>query len=235
MRQQYKGFTLVELLVVIAIIGTLLALLKPFHAHPARERARQATCRHNLELIAKAIRSYESNYGTLPPAYTVDDKGNRLHSWRTLVLPYLGEQALYSKIDLARPWDDSANVEARNTKVESYQCPSSPNSPEEKGFTTYLGLVGERCVFANEESCKLAEITRDLSTTVCVVDVQDAFAVHWMSPNDINLEATLQMFQDANTKHPALYYVAYLDGNAGLIPSEVDAKELHKKLTVTGE
>ncbi|MEQ8839039.1 MAG: DUF1559 domain-containing protein, partial [Lacipirellulaceae bacterium] len=174
-------------------------------------------------------------HGTLPPAFTTNSKGDRLHSWRTLILPYLGENALYDKIDLRKPWNDPVNVEARITRIENYQCPSSPNSPEEKGFTTYLGMVGKQCVFTGKQSRELASVTRDFSTTACVIDVEDAFAVHWMSPHDIDLKTTLQMFKDADTKHPALYFVAYLDGDAGLIPSEVDPKELLKKLTVASE
>jgi hypothetical protein len=31
--------------------------------------------------------------------------GERLHSWRVVLLPYLGQQELYEKIRLDQPWD----------------------------------------------------------------------------------------------------------------------------------
>lgn len=232
MRQQYKGFTLVELLVVIAIIGTLLALLNPFHAHPARERARQATCKHNLELIAKAIRSYENEHGTLPPAHTTDENGRRLHSWRTLILPYLEQEALYNSIELTKPWNDPANEEARNTRIECFQCPSSPNSPEEKGFTTYLAITGKHCIFADHKVHKLKEVPDESSSTICVIDASYDFATHWMSPKDIDERNTFEMFQTADTKHPGIYYVAYLDGHADLVPSDVSLEDLHEQMSI---
>ena len=45
-----SAFTLIELLVVIAIIAILAAILFPFFAQ-AREKARQATCVSNLNLL----------------------------------------------------------------------------------------------------------------------------------------------------------------------------------------
>ena len=72
-------------------------------------------CANNLKQIALALRNYESVYHALPPAYTVDAEGKPLHSWRTLILPYLEQQALYDKIDLSKPWDDPANKEAYET------------------------------------------------------------------------------------------------------------------------
>ena len=79
----------------------------------------------NLHQISIALQLYAAAHGGLPPAYTTDADGKPLHSWRTLILPYLEHQQLYESIDLAKPWDDPANAEACKAALSVYQCPST--------------------------------------------------------------------------------------------------------------
>ncbi|MBQ9813579.1 MAG: DUF1559 domain-containing protein [Thermoguttaceae bacterium] len=60
----------------------------------------RVACFVNMQRITIALLSYQTEHGALPPAFTVDEEGNPLHSWRVLILPYLGEdsKALYDQI-----------------------------------------------------------------------------------------------------------------------------------------
>src|SRR4029450_11476448 len=93
-------FTLAELLVVIGVIGVLIGLLLPNMRRSGVSAARRMSCQNHLKQIAIALLNYQDVYHSLPPAYTVDASGKPLHSWRTLILPYLEPRALYEKIDL---------------------------------------------------------------------------------------------------------------------------------------
>ncbi len=84
-------------------------------------------------------------YNSFPPAYTVDESGQRLHSWRTLILPFLEQDALYDSIDLSKPWDDPANRMAANTVIPAYACPSSASDP---GMTNYVAVVDPSSVMS---------------------------------------------------------------------------------------
>jgi prepilin-type N-terminal cleavage/methylation domain-containing protein/prepilin-type processing-associated H-X9-DG protein len=65
-RWQRSGFTLIELLVVIAIIAILAAILFPVFAQ-ARESARSASCKSNLNQIGKAWMMYVQDYDEKTP------------------------------------------------------------------------------------------------------------------------------------------------------------------------
>src|SRR4029453_18405554 len=130
------GLRLVELLVVVGIIGLLIALLLPAVRYSG-DAARRSQCSNNLKQIAIALHSYESDYHCLPPAYTVDATGKPLHSWRTLILPFIEQKLLYDKIDLSKPWDDPAIQAAFAANPQVYRCPSVDNP---KSHTPYLAV-----------------------------------------------------------------------------------------------
>jgi hypothetical protein len=118
---------LVRAFAVICIVVVLIGLLLPA-TRSARPAAYRMQCSNNLKQIALALRNYESTYHSFPPAATFDSAGNPLHSWRTLILPYLEHSSLYDSIDLSKPWDAPANAKAYVTDIPVYHCPSLGDS-----------------------------------------------------------------------------------------------------------
>lgn len=216
-------------LCVIAIL-LVIALLLPAR-RGATEAARRAQCSNQLKQIGIALRNYHSSYGVLPPAYTVDAEGNRLHSWRTLLLPYLGYQGLYSTIDLSKPWDDRANARPGETTVDCYRCPSAIY---DEGLTTYLGIVGPDCVFTGADSRAFAEVTDEFLETMAVIDAPFDNAVPWMSPNDISEEEVVSMEPETHTNHPGIVQALLLDGSVTMIPLDSDPANLRAMMTIAG-
>ena len=126
------GFTLIELLVVIAIIGTLLGLLLPA-VQAAREAARRATCLNNMKQIGLALHSHLDANRVFPPSSTsdvdqggwiVDPKSQNIHSWRTLILPYLELSSLTRQFNFGVSAFDPSNLPAASQLVPYYRCPS---------------------------------------------------------------------------------------------------------------
>src|SRR3954447_23791061 len=134
-----RGFTLIECLVVMAILALLIALLLPAVRSGAGPAVRRARCVNNLKQIAMALHNYEQEHKALPPACTVDAQGRPLHSWRTLILPYLEQEPLYRTIDLSKPWDHPANAKAREAALPVFRCPESIGP---QSSTTYLAFAG---------------------------------------------------------------------------------------------
>ncbi|HCR35779.1 hypothetical protein A2130_00650 [Candidatus Woesebacteria bacterium GWC2_33_12] len=69
MKKIYKAFTLIELLVVISIIGILIAI-SIFGLSGARESARDARRKSDLELIRSGLELYKADCNTYPGSIT---------------------------------------------------------------------------------------------------------------------------------------------------------------------
>ncbi len=149
----------------------------------AREAIRRSNCASNLQRITLAMLIYERQHGTLPPAYTVDADGNPLHSWRVLLLPYLGEKELCGKLRLDEPWDSQHNRQFHDAALAIYQCPSAELKP---GQTTYSVVVGEKTAFQAGKGKSLDDLGMNL---ILVVEREQARgpdgqgqSVCWMDP-----------------------------------------------------
>lgn len=229
--QRRQGFTLVELLVVIGIIAVLIALFLPAR-RTAREAARRSQCANNLKQIAVGLCNYADVYHALPPAYTVDADGKPLHSWRTLLLPFLEQKPLFDQIDLSKAWDDPANAEALNTSVPAYRCPSA-GCPE--NHTIYSAVVATNGCFLPSESRRLAEITDDHAKTLLVIEVDPQHAVPWMAPTDADVDVLLGFNRETTFAHPGGFTAAFVDGSVRFLSADLPADERRALVSIAGD
>ena len=149
-----RGFTLIELLVVIAIIAVLIALLLPA-VQQAREAARRTQCKNNLKQIGLAFHNYEGSARVFPPSsisgfgsgvwfYPASgpaDPTIRLHSFASLILPYVDGANLYNTIDYNVSSLAPANRTAASQVLSFYRCPSYAG-PEFSSDPLYVTTVG---------------------------------------------------------------------------------------------
>ena len=225
---QGKGCSWVTIAVSLGIALVLISLLLPaFHRGP--ELGRRTQCRNNLKQIALALHNYHDKYDVLPPAYTVDQNGQPLHSWRTLILPFLERNGLYDSIDLSQPWNASANKKAGEVRLPVYECPSSV-LPE--GFTTYMAIVGEDYAFHPDRSRTLSEFTDDTSNTLMVIEVPITSATHWMNPKDAAPAFLLGNMEDLEFGHNGGMQAAMADGRAVFLSATNAIEELGSLLTI---
>lgn len=187
-----RAFSLIEVLVVLAIIGVLIAFFLPARRN-VRPAAMRSHCANNLKRLGLALHNYHDDYGALPPVYTVDAAGNPLHSWRTLLLPYLDHAELYYRLDLTKPWDDPANAEAFKSPVHAYDCPANRERGQK---TNYMAIVTDQSVWRTSGDVRFEDITDGLAYTLLVMEVPEEYAVQWMEPRDGN-EATALAFLNA--------------------------------------
>lgn len=229
--------TIILVVVLIAVIGTvtvggvLVALLLPA-VQAAREAARRMQCSNNLKQVALAMHNYHDTYKAFPPAYTVDADGNKLHSWRTLLLPFLDQAPLYNQIDLDKPWDAPENQHIADTVIPLYTCPSSSDGTSP--HTNYMVIVGQGAIFDGGMPCSFRDILDGTSNTILVVEVEGQ-QVPWMEPTDLSLDQ-MQMAINAGptepgSNHPGGVMVSLADGSVRFIADSIDPNLLRNLIT----
>ncbi len=219
---------IIQVVVVLACIGIVAAFMLPAvrRAGPAAFRSQ---CKNNLKQIGLALHNYADAYGALPPAYTVDADGKPLHSWRTLILPFVDQAPLYNQIDLSKPWNDPANEVAFKTRIPVYACPESDGLTN---CTNYLALVGTTACFHPTKPRRLAEIADGTSQTIMVIEVEPARAVPWMTPTDVDevLAQVLSLAPKIKHAHSEGEHALLVDGSIRYLLTEKLARETRRAL-----
>lgn len=208
-------------LIVFFLCATLFSV-----SNGAREAARRMKCCDNLKQIVLAMHNYHDVYNSFPPAYTEDSDGRPLHSWRTLLLPFLNKADLYEKIRLDEPWDSEWNSAFHSENLPYFYCPSSANRAKAPGACFYSVVVGEGTCFPGEKAIQLDEMTDGTSNTVLLVERKDP--IRWMRPDaEITLDEALKGINAEETSgvgssHPGGCNVAAADASTRFISEQID-------------
>lgn len=215
----------------------------PYIEQP-RSITRQSTCKNNMKQIGLALHNYHDEHGSFPPAYLTDKNGRRLHSWRTLLLPFLEQTPLYEKIDLSKPWNEQPKLEY--PPLALLQCPSAN---VDEGRTTYLAVIGTETAWRKNGAIGLADFKDDPASTILLIET-DHDGRHWAAPKDIALE-DLSLTVNDRTR-PSLssghsvratwfwqpripvVHVVFADGNTMSIRADIPPDVLKAMLTIDG-
>lgn len=208
--------------------GILVALLLPA-VQAAREAARRAQCGNNLKQIGLALHNYHEVYKSFPPAYTVDEGGRPLHSWRTLILPFIEQAALYSQIDLNEPWDSPHNQAFHHTLVAQFQCPSAGPG------CAYTAIVGPGTVLSGSKPVAMRDIVDGTSNSIAVVETMPS-GRSWMEPVDLSLDqmtfAPNWSKAEMSSGHPGGVQVLFADGSVRFLSNTIDSATLKNLITI---
>jgi prepilin-type processing-associated H-X9-DG protein len=169
-------FAVLDIVVVMVFL-----LLRP--GLPTARSGRRTDCANKLRNVALALLLYHDAHGQLPPAYTVDTKGNRLHSWRSLILPYMECTNLYEAIDFDEPWDSEHNSSLHGIAVPIFQC---PKEGQFSVYTDYVVVVGPETLFPDSQSVAFDDVADGVTNTIMVVEVANS-GIHWMEPRDLHV------------------------------------------------
>ncbi len=159
----------------VVLFGWAIVLVKTSALRSARQ--------NHLKNILVALESYEARNGSFPPAYIADASGKPSLSWRTLILPYLDEQALFAQYDQRQPWNGPENSKLALAPRE-FVC---PGSPEDSPFTSYAAVVGPNAAWRGGRPLKISDFPDGGRHTIMLVETANA-GIPWLAPRDFTIE-----------------------------------------------
>lgn len=137
-----QGRRIVAAAICLLLIGcVIVAVLR--YGSPALSSMQTARLRaqnlRNIERIAAALNAYAADHGSYPPPQINAPDGTPLHSWRVLILPYLGEEDLFNQYDMNQPWDSPGNQTLAPQIPKVYRPPGEPVIGFEAGYSLVVG------------------------------------------------------------------------------------------------
>ena len=223
---------ILALLLTLGVVATFLYV----RDLPVTRVGTAGRIRNNLREIALAMHNYLQANGRFPPAYLADKQGRPMHSWRVLLLPFLGQKSLYDQYRFDEPWDSPNNRRVTDEAVMVYQCPSRPD--RNVRTTDYMIVVGPHTISDGPHGRKPADIKDGFSNTIMIVEVADS-ATPWAEPrnlkfDEINFQINNGRAPGIGSHHACGATVARCDGSVQFLDDSTDPKLIRPLLTIDG-
>lgn len=178
MTQSAKRWRLLTYAIIGMFVGGVLAQAIPSYLEA---QARQTT-KTRMRQLSIALHSYHDTYKSFPPAFVQGPDGRMWHSWRTLLLPHLGENDLAAQYRLDEPWDGPHNREMVAKCPEVFQ---SPHWGTEPGRTNFYGVISRRTAWPAQHSVTIPQTLDGTSNTIHVVEGPPVAT--WTEPRDLRI------------------------------------------------
>jgi prepilin-type processing-associated H-X9-DG protein len=236
--QSSKPIVIRRLLAASLIVLMLLfaaALLFPARSI-STEAARRNACVNRMRMLQIAMREYHDAYDCFPPAFVADTAGKPIHSWRVLLLPFLGHRALYEKYDFSEPWNGPGNIQLANQMPTDFACPSDGSTENE---TNYVAVVGPGTAWPEDRATTKSDIQDSDDETIMLVEVTNS-GINWLAPRDMPLDQALHGVNSVgkglaiSSKHRSGANAVFCDAHSRLLLNGLPPDVLHSLLTISG-
>lgn len=171
----------------------------------ATRETRQGDCVMHLKQIALALLNYQDHYGSLPPAVVTDANGNPLHSWRVLILPFLGGEDVYAKYDFSEPWNGPNNsrlqTELPEWFADRFRCLDGRSG---RRMTNYFAVIGPQTLWPGTTSGVIEARMTEVAAEVLVIELPDS-EVNWMEPTDISVADAISRLANLSGERGAIH------------------------------
>jgi uncharacterized membrane protein YhaH (DUF805 family)/DNA-directed RNA polymerase subunit RPC12/RpoP len=229
--------------IITACVGTLLSCVVFFvglfplmvllpAVQKVREAASRAQSQNNLKQMGLAMHNYNAvNNSHLPAAAICDKNGRPLLSWRVAILPYIEEQALYSRFKLDEPWDGPHNIQLLALMPKVYRLPDDPKTPLD--HTHYQVFVGNGAAFDLRRGFSIpGDFTDGTSNTILIAEA--ANAVPWTKPEDIPFDPRQPMIPLMSNHFRSGFDVVLVDGSTRVVSPALSDPTFKAAITRNG-
>jgi hypothetical protein len=182
-------------------------------------------CANQLTIISVALKEYHEVHQCYPPAVVQDAQGKPIHSWRVLILPYLGDEAaqqIYDQYDFASAWNSPQNRLLIDKMPVIFRCPDRrKGAPNE---TDYVAIDGPFAAWNGQASRTQTDFTAE---TIAIVEIEDS-GIKWTEPRDISIMQAVNRldvqhsdFKLYGHRHSDLFHHRYLGVHAASLTGRV--------------
>ncbi|MDA0834319.1 MAG: DUF1559 domain-containing protein [Planctomycetota bacterium] len=226
MIQQQRGYWG---LAFVLISSSLLAVMAYLSSDTMQHRQKSGK---KFGQIARALQQYHERFDAFPPAYVSGPDGLPWHSWRVLILPYLGQNEVYEKYRFDEPWNSEANLRIANEERNPFSIPVE-NMIHSRA--QYIAVVGEQTMWLNTESIRKSNIQNPLNEVVQLAESYNS-DILWTEPRDINFGDAKKW--PADVRLPGISgqvgppYFAFADGSVDVLYLRNMKKPFEKYLLV---
>lgn len=197
----------------------------------------------NVERIAAALNAYAADHGSYPPARTERADGTAMHSWRVLLLPYLGEDALFDQYDMNQPWDSATNRELAQRVPLVYRPPGGLVFGTEAGYSliTGPGTLFPPALPRGSGALGPRDVSDDPGQTLLVVESlpQTNTLMSWIEPSDLDAGVMQGVIGAAAGREiggtlPGGAVVATVDGRGHFLDARSSPRTVMALITIAG-
>lgn len=183
-----KSSKLISLIAFVLLGAWLVGQIRP-RPPISRPNFRRTGCDHTVKQLFSALSGYAASHdGALPPPFTVDSAGQPLHSWRTLLLPYLDHGETFRKIRFNEPWDFPHNSQFHDLfdkTVNWFRCAETGS--------LYMAILGPDAAWIDPGQPFMHEMDQQVPIVMEVVDS----STHWMEPRDYTVGEAAATLEDS--------------------------------------
>ena len=141
--------------------------------------ANHARSSENLKQLAMAMTVYENQYRYFPGVANLARDSDFEHSWRIVLLPFLGEEELYERYRLEEAWDSPHNQKVTAEMPDIYRSPFQPADATTSGYY----IVNGKGTLFDGSSKGFKDVKDGISNTLLFVEAKRD--THWAKPEDI--------------------------------------------------
>lgn len=206
---QGRGATRVVLWCVAATVVLAVFVQTSRMVPHQRKLAHESLVVGRLCRAALLIQNYEAREGAPPPIFSTSSKGDKLLSWRALVLLFDGPDGGIDGLRVDEPWNSPANRIAATHNLDGAAAFSFQDVRRDP-TTQILAVVGPDSLWDAATGLPKGKLNAQPEMVMLVGGVTSNF--HWMEPGDIREDELRRLLNAGET----LYGVSTL-GRYGML------------------
>jgi hypothetical protein len=182
-----------------------------------------------------AVANYHETYGCFPPAYVTDRDGIPMHSWRVLILPFLGQHEVYNAYVFDEAWNGPNNRKLAG-KIGNIYLRLGLDSVQ-LYTTSFVAVVGSQTMWHGSQPTNRNNLGDGSHDTLLMVEVPDGRFL-WMEPRDLEFGNMSFGINDGSGRGLGSRLggarVVSADGTLHTLPDDFHADKLKAMLTANG-